>query len=145
MATAIQVLSKSERSTRGGGKMSVSENKEIATDFYSTAFGGEPELASSRHIGNQYVQHSPQYGDGSAAFIDFIHGMRSQFPNLSFEVKHVVAEGNMVALHSHLILTPGQAEVALADFFRVENGKIVEHWDVVQSVPDTSQNSNTMF
>jgi len=125
--------------------MSVAENKTIAVDFYCTAFGGEPELASSRHIGHEYVQHSPQYEDGSAAFINFIHGMHSQYPDMSLEVKCVVAEGDLVVLHSHLTLTPGEAGMALADFFRIENDKVVEHWDVVQSVPDTSENSNTMF
>src|SRR5271168_2037623 len=125
--------------------MSVAENKAVAVDFYLTAFGGEPGLASSRHIGHGYVQHSPQYEDGSAAFINFIRGMRSQYPDMSLEVKRVVAEGHLVVLHSHLTLTPEEPGLALADFFRMEDGKVVEHWDVVQIVPDSSENSNTMF
>ena len=125
--------------------MSVAENKTIAVDFYCTAFGGEPEKASSHHMGREYVQHSPQYGDGSAAFETFILGMRSQYPDMSLEVKRVIAEGDLVVLHSHLTLTPKEPGLALADFFRMEDGKVVEHWDVVQIVPDTSENSNTMF
>jgi predicted SnoaL-like aldol condensation-catalyzing enzyme len=125
--------------------MSVAENRAVAVDFYRTAFAGEPERASSRHIGRHYVQHSPQYGDGSAAFIGFIRGMRSQYPDMSLAVKRVVAEGDLVVLHSHLTLAPGETGLALADFFRIKDGKVVEHWDVVQSVPDTSENSNTMF
>jgi predicted SnoaL-like aldol condensation-catalyzing enzyme len=125
--------------------MSIAENKAVAVDFYCTAFGGEPELASSHHIGHKYVQHNPQYEDGSGAFISFIRGMRSQYPDMSLEVKLVVAEGDLVVLHSRLTLTPRDAGLALADFFRVEDGKVVEHWDVVQSVPDASENSNTMF
>jgi len=125
--------------------MSVAENKAVAVDFYRTAFGGEPERASSDHIGYQYVQHSPQYEDGPVAFINFIRGMRSQYPNMNLEVKRVVAEGDLVVLHSHLTLQPGESGMALADVFRIEGDKVVEHWDVVQSVPNSSENSNTMF
>jgi predicted SnoaL-like aldol condensation-catalyzing enzyme len=124
--------------------MSVAENKAVAVDFYCTAFG-EPELASSHHIGHGYVQHSPQYEDGSAAFISFVRRMRSQYPDMTLEVKRVVAEGDLVVLHSHLTLKPGEPGMTLADFFRIEDDKVVEHWDVVQSIPDSWENSNTMF
>lgn len=125
--------------------MSVAENKAVAVDFYCTAFGGDPELASSHHIGHGYVQHSPQYEDGSAALISFVRGMRSKYPDMTLEVKRVVAEGDLVVLHSHLTLKPGEPGMALADFFRIEDDKVAEHWDVVQSIPDSSENSNTMF
>jgi len=125
--------------------MSVADNKAVAVDFYSTAFAGKPDIASAKHLGRNYVQHSPQYEDGSEAFIGFIYTMRDQFPDLRLEIKRVIAEGDLVVLHSHLTLNPGKSGMALADFFRVEGGKVVEHWDVVQSVPDISANSNTMF
>lgn len=66
-------------------------------------------------------------------------------PDMTLEVKRVVAEGDLVVLHSHLTLKPGEPGMALADFFRIEDDKVVEHWDVVQSIPDSSENSNTMF
>jgi predicted SnoaL-like aldol condensation-catalyzing enzyme len=125
--------------------MTVAENKAAAVDFYCTAFAGEPERASSEHLGRVYVQHSPEYEDGSAAFISFIRGIRSQYPDTSLEVKRVIAVGDLVVLHSHLTLTAEEPGMALADFFRFEDGKVVEHWDVVQSVPASSENSNTMF
>ena len=125
--------------------MSVADNKAVAVDFYSAAFDGKPDIASANHVGRIYIQHSPQYADGSEAFIGFIRTMRDQFPNLLLEIKRVIAEGDLVVLHSHLTLNPGEPGMALADFFRIEEGKVVEHWDVVQSVPHTSANSNTMF
>jgi predicted SnoaL-like aldol condensation-catalyzing enzyme len=120
-------------------------NKAIAVDFYSTAFAGKPDTASADHLGRTYIQHSPEYEDGSEAFIGFISTMRDRFPNLLLEIKRVLAEGDLVVLHSHLTLNPGEPGMALADFFRIEEGKVVEHWDVVQGVPDISANSNTMF
>jgi predicted SnoaL-like aldol condensation-catalyzing enzyme len=71
--------------------------------------------------------------------------MRSQFPGMHLEIKRVITQGEIVVTHSHLTLTPGEPGLALADFFRFEDGKVVEHWDVIQNIPDTSANSNGMF
>ena len=71
--------------------------------------------------------------------------LRSEHPQLSLEIKRVIAEGDMVATHSHLIMELGQPGRALADFFRLENGKVVEHWDVIQEVPEKAANPNGMF
>ena len=89
-------------------------------------------------------------GDGAyaaikCALISYVKWLRSEHPQLTLEIKRVNAEGDMVATHSHLTLEPGQPGRALADFFRLEDGKVVEHWDVIQEVPDTSANSHGMF
>jgi predicted SnoaL-like aldol condensation-catalyzing enzyme len=120
-------------------------NKEIVLDFYTGAFAGDPEKAVAEHLGERYVQHNPQAADGGEAFIGFVHRIRGAFPDAKLEVKRVVAEGDIVVTHSEMVLVPGQPGQALADFFRVEGGKVVEHWDVIQQIPAESTNSNGMF
>jgi len=123
-------------------------NKQIVLDYYQTAFSGNPEKAVADHFGPHYVQHNPEAKDGPEAFIGFVHYLRGEFPNLVLDIKRVIAEGDMVVTHSHLDLEPADpshAGQALADYFRLENGKVVEHWDVIQPVPLTAANKNGMF
>ena len=121
------------------------QNKKVVVDYYQTAFNGNPEKAVADHFGDRYIQHNPQAEDGPEAFIGFVKWLRGEYPELNLHIKRVIAEGDMVATHSHLVLVPGEPGRALADFFRVENGKVVEHWDVIQDVPKSSTNSNGMF
>ena len=124
---------------------SLDENKAVVVDYYQTALGGNPEKAVADHFGERYIQHNPQAQNGPDAFIGFVNWLRGEYPQLQLDIKRVIAEDDLVVTHSHLILTPGAPGRALADFFRLENGKVVEHWDVIQDIPDTSANSNTMF
>jgi predicted SnoaL-like aldol condensation-catalyzing enzyme len=132
-------------STKGASLSDLETNKRVVLDYYQTAFDGDPEKAVADHFGLRYVQHNPDATDGPEAFIGFVHWLRGENPQLRLEIKRVIAEGDLVATHSHLILEPGQPGRALADFFRLENGKVVEHWDVIQEVPDNSANPNGMF
>jgi predicted SnoaL-like aldol condensation-catalyzing enzyme len=126
--------------------MTEKELEAAASGFLDTAFNlGEPERAASEYIGDMFVQHNPQVPDGAAAFIGFVNSMRSQFPGMHLEVKRVIAQGDMAVTHSHMTLAPDEPGLALADFFRFEGGKVVEHWDVIQNIPDASANSNGMF
>jgi predicted SnoaL-like aldol condensation-catalyzing enzyme len=120
-------------------------NKRTVIAYYQMAFEGNPENAVAEYLGDRYVQHNPEAEDGPDAFIGFVHYLRNEYPELRLDIKRVIAEGNLVATHSHLILKPGEPGRALADFFRLENGKVVEHWDVIQDVPERSANSNGMF
>ncbi|WP_199547059.1 nuclear transport factor 2 family protein [Streptomyces sp. N35] len=123
-------------------------NKQIVVDYYQTAFGGNPEKAIANHFGPVYIQHNPDAADGPEAFIGFVRWLRGEYPNVQLNIKKVMAEGNMVVTLSHLDLEPGDPDNpgrALADFFRLENGKVVEHWDVIQEVPLESANPNGMF
>jgi predicted SnoaL-like aldol condensation-catalyzing enzyme len=120
-------------------------NKRVVVDYYQTAFGGNPEKAVEEHFGDRYIQHNPDAADGPEAFIGFVKWLRSEHPQLTLDIKRVIAEGDMVATHSHLTLEPGQRGRALADFFRLEDGKVVEHWDVIQEVPEVTVNPNGMF
>jgi predicted SnoaL-like aldol condensation-catalyzing enzyme len=120
-------------------------NKTTVRAYYETAFRGQPELAVQRYLGDRYIQHNPQAADGPAAFIQFVHNLRREYSELRLDIKRIFADGDFVITHSHLIRKPGDAGLALADFFRLENGKVVEHWDVIQPVPEQSANRNSMF
>ncbi len=98
------------------------QNKKVVVDYYQTAFDGNPEKAVAEHFGDHYIQHNPQAEDGSEAFVGFVKWLRDEYPELKLHIKRVIAEGDMVATHSHLVLVPGEPGRALADFFRLENG-----------------------
>ena len=122
------------------------KNKEIVVAFYKEAhFDGDVEGAITRYVGDTYVQHTPAAEDGVEGLRNYINGFLKNFPHAKGDIRRVLADGDMVAVHAHwtgLISKNGDVSV---DFFRVKDGKLVEHWDVVQAVPDTSNNENTMF
>lgn len=105
----------------------------------------KPEEAVAKYLGTNYRQHNPGTADGPESFIKTVKWFAQNFPEFRMETKRIIAEGDLVVLHSHLILKPGDRGSAVVEIFRLENGKIVEHWDVVQEVPETSANNNTMF
>lgn len=125
----------------------VQRNKATAVAYYTTAFNDKkPELAVAKYGGPEYIQHNPLAADGFAAFIAFVKGYTQQFPQLHVDIKRVIGECNLVVTHSHITTSPDDRGNAVADIFRLNRqGKIVEHWDVIQPVPATSQNDNTMF
>jgi predicted SnoaL-like aldol condensation-catalyzing enzyme len=126
--------------------MTPDQNTELVTSFYTQAFNdGLPEEAAARALGETYVQHNPGAPDGAAAFIGYVRFMRDRFPELTVDIKRTVAAGDMVVTHSHFHLVPGDRGRAVADFWKVVDGRIVEHWDVIQEVPEDAQNTNTMF
>ena len=121
-------------------------NKQTVIAYYTLAFNEKkPAEAVSRYVGPQYIQHNPMAPDGPDAFVEFVTGLVAQFPKLSLDIKRALAEGDLVATHSLMKMSPEDRGTAAADFFRLEDGKIVEHWDVVQPVPETAANDNTMF
>jgi predicted SnoaL-like aldol condensation-catalyzing enzyme len=122
------------------------QNKQTVRAFYEEAFNnGDPEGAVQRYLGDRYVQHNPQAADGPEAFIGFVRWYRGEFPELRLEIKRMIAEGDLVVTHSVLTTAPEDRGTAAADIFRVEDGKVVEHWDVLQPVPEEAANDNTMF
>ncbi len=121
------------------------QNKQSAVDFYKMAFEGNPKKATELYVGDDYIQHNPLVGDGIQLFIDYFDKMAKEYPNKSIEFVRVIAEGNLVALHTHQTW-PDNDEYVTMDFFRFDNaGKIVEHWDSMQQIPKTSANKNTMY
>ena len=120
------------------------ENKRIVREWHELALR-TPEEAVAKYIGPNYRQHNPGSADGPESLIQTMTWFTQNFPELRMEVKRIVAEGDHVVLHSHLIMKPGDRGSAVVEMFRLENGRIVEHWDVAQEVPETSANNNTMF
>ena len=120
-------------------------NKKNAIAFYRTAYLGNPEQAVELYVGKEYIQHNPLVADGTQPFIDYFTEMARDYPGKEIEFVRAVAEGDLVALHTHQIW-PGNDEYVTMDFFRFdENGKIVEHWDAIQQVPEESNNDNGMY
>ena len=99
--------------------------------------------AFERHVGDEYIQHNPTAGNGREDAIALIERL-STTPGFNPVVKRMVAEGDLVAVHMH-IRFGGSPGLAVMDMFRLENGKIVEHWDVIQDVPAQTASENSMF
>jgi predicted SnoaL-like aldol condensation-catalyzing enzyme len=122
------------------------QNKKSAMAFYDLMFSqGQPAEAIAQYVGDVYIQHNPLVGDGKEAFIEFFEKSAKEYAGKRVHVKRAVAEGNYVVLHCYQEW-PGDDDYASIDIFRFdEQGKIVEHWDVLQVIPETSAHDNTMF
>ncbi|MBX3302161.1 MAG: ester cyclase [Nitrospira sp.] len=122
------------------------KNKKLVRDFYELAFNQHrPTEAAKKYIGEQYIQHNPNVPNGAEAFYGFFEGFFKEHPKSHVDIKRILADGDLVALHLHSKVDENDPGLAIIDIFRVENGKIVEHWDVIQPVPEKAANSNTMF
>ncbi|PTV56174.1 nuclear transport factor 2 family protein [Acinetobacter seifertii] len=131
--------------TEAADKISA-QNKKIVTNFYEGVFlKHQVKEYADRYIGHEYIQHNPNVPDGKAPFVNFFTEKFQKNPQAKNEIKRAIAEGNLVVLHVHSTENEKDRGRAIVDIFRVENGKIVEHWDVIQNIPEQSKNSNTMF
>ena len=120
-------------------------NKKVVLDFYDKALNQKDFDAASKYFGPRYIQHNPGAPDGIEGFKAFIAQRKEKFPNARSEVKRSFADGDYVVLHVHSVREPSDRGVAIVDIFRLEEGKIVEHWDVAQSIPEKTANGNGMF
>lgn len=121
-------------------------NKANAMAFYDMMFNqNKPREAIETYAGDVYIQHNPHVGDGKEAFIDYFERMAREYPGKVTHFKRAIAEGDLVVLHCHQIW-PGSDDYAGIDIFRFdENGKVVEHWDVLQVIAGESANDNGLF
>ncbi|MDQ0600919.1 putative SnoaL-like aldol condensation-catalyzing enzyme [Streptomyces canus] len=133
------------RTTEPGPGFLTGYNKKLVTAAFDQLLVKKDLSAIDRYWGPEYHQHNPGIADGVAGVKSGLGGYFKAFPELKVEPKRVIAEGDLVAVHSHYIPAPGERGQAVVDLFRVRGGKIVEHWDVLQDVPASSANENGMF
>jgi len=128
------------------GKTTKETPKEIVTTFYRMVFEAHRvKEAFDLYVGPTYKQHNPRVPDGAAASIKFLGDRFVTNPQATNKIIRTLADGDLVAVHVHSTLNPDDRGRAIVDIFRVENDKIVEHWDVIQPVPEETANSNGMF
>ena len=120
-------------------------NKRAVIAFYGKALNDKDFAAASSYLGNRYTQHNPTAADGPEGLKAFIQFLKDKFPQSHSEIVQSFADGDYVILHVHSVRTPGTAGRAIVDIFKLEKGKVVEHWDAVQDIPDKAANANGMF
>lgn len=120
-------------------------NKQIVVNFYNLALNEKNFDAAAQYLGNYYKQHNPLVADGAEGFKQFIQYLQKNFPQSQSKIIKVFADGDFVILQVHSIRQPGSRGRAIIDIFKLQDGKIVEHWDVAQDIPEKSANKNSMF
>ena len=121
-------------------------NAQKAIAFLETVFNQKKvKEGFDTFVGDKYIQHNPIAADGKEAAVEVLGKALQALPGWSYEVKHAYVDGDYAIIHSHVRMKADDRGMAVVDIFRFENGKVVEHWDVVQPIPEKSANNNTMF
>ncbi|MGW3492945.1 nuclear transport factor 2 family protein [Streptomyces sp. NPDC001020] len=115
-----------------------SQNTALVRDFMETVWNQGHTDTAAKYIAADLVQHNPNLPDGLDALTGLIDMLRGQMPQMRFDIKRTAADGDLVFVHSHFTPAPGEDGQAVVDIFRIENGIIVEHWDVHQDIPATT-------
>jgi len=149
MAGAALVLACSGTFAQASDEAQVELNKKSVVEFCDKAFNQKDFEAAKAYFGPQFIEHNPAAsGDGTKdieGIRRFLGFLRNKFPESRFEIKRVFAEGDYVIVHAHGVREPGTRGRAVVDIFRLDRGKIVEHWDVVQDIPETTPNAHPFF
>lgn len=120
-------------------------NRQAVLAFYEKGINQKDADAALAYVGDRYVQHNPGALDGPEGFRKFVAFLKEKYPQSHSEIKRSFTDGNYVILQVHAVRVPGTRGNAIMDIFKLENGKIVEHWDVTQPIPEKTANNNTMF
>ncbi len=142
---AVAVIALAPATAYAADTAQMEENKKVVAEFYDAAISQKNFEAASKFLGPRYIQHNPSAADGPEGLRAYINFLREKFPDSHSDVKRVFADGDYVIQHVHSVRTPGSRGSAIVNIFKLEDGKIVEHWDVIQEIPEKSANSNTMF
>jgi len=120
-------------------------NRKAVVEFYQKAINDKDFEAASKYLGPRYIQHNQAARDGPEGLHGFINFLREKFPNARSEIKRSFVDGDFVILHVHAVRDPATRGQAIVDIFRLEQGKIVEHWDVHEDISAQPANGNGMF
>lgn len=121
------------------------QNKELAKKLLETAFAKKDVNAAAEFLTDRYIQHNPQVPTGKSGFVQAIPHFYQMFPDLKWELKNIWADGDYVIAHSHYHFAKEGNGSAVVDIFRMKDGKMDEHWDVIQEIPDQMAHDNGMF
>jgi predicted SnoaL-like aldol condensation-catalyzing enzyme len=145
LAIAAMVLAVTANSALAAESAEEKANIRNVLAFYEAAINQKDFDAASKYLGSRYVQHNPGAPDGPEGLKGFLQFLREKFPNAHSEIKRAFADGDYVILHVHAVREPGSRGAAIVDIFKLEQGKVVEHWDVRQDIPEKAANNNGMF
>lgn len=120
-------------------------NRQLVVEFYHQNFNQHQVDKATKVMADDYIQHNPLVPNGKAPFVSFFKGFFANNPNAKSKIVRTAADGDLVWLHIHATNGENDRGQAIIDVFRVKDGKIVEHWDVIQDVPEKAANHNTMF
>ncbi|MCI0563877.1 MAG: ester cyclase [Nitrososphaera sp.] len=121
------------------------DNKELVKKLLDTAFNKKDVKAAAEMLTERYIQHNPSVPTGKKGFLQAIPGFYKMFPDMKWELKRIFAEGDFVIVHSHYLFTKEGRGSAIVDIFRIKDGKVDEHWDVMQEIPEKMAHDNGMF
>ncbi len=121
------------------------QNKKTVLAFYNAAINNKDFEEASKYLGDEYIQHNPMAASGPEGLKAFVELAKKSFPEYRTEFKRVFVDGDYVIVHCHAKANAQDRGSAVIDIFRLENGKVVEHWDVIQSIPEKASNTNGMF
>jgi predicted SnoaL-like aldol condensation-catalyzing enzyme len=144
LLTALALLTATPAAYAADAKQ-MEDNKKTIAAFYDAVLNQKDFEKASQYLGSRYTQHNPIAADGPDGLKGFVAFLKEKFPNNHSEIKRIFADGDYVIVHVHAVREPGTRGNAIIDIFKLENGKVVEHWDAVQPIPEKSANTNGMF